>query len=118
MTQLVAYVGPNSSPRLQPLAMGKSEILKPAFDWNAYLGYRASATISTSAWESENSSVVSVASATNTGGITGCTVTAVEIGQTTIKNTVALSNGETLIRKRYVRVTDPLAGASLSDYPA
>lgn len=97
-----------------PFVLGEAS--KYAIDWTNYLGYRSSATISSSTWSSEDTSVVSAASATNSAGVTGATFTAGAIGETTLENSVTLSNGETLVRKLFACVTDPIA-AEASDYP-
>lgn len=114
MSETTFYVNANGGIRLVPVKAVKGEVIKRSFDWNAYLGFRGT-TISSSSWSAEDDTV-SVASATNSGGVTGISITATYEGATTVKNTVVLANGETLIRKFRVVVTDPLEGAGLNDY--
>lgn len=84
----------------------KGETVKLGIDWNGYLGWRSSATVSSSAWATEDGNIT-LSSATNSGGVTGTTVAASSVGEAIVKNTATLSNGEILVRKFRLSVVDP-----------
>ena len=111
---LTFYIRARERTRVKPIALIKGEVVLVALDYNNYLADRSSTTISTSTFAAE-SNIVSSASATNSGGIAGCTLTASSAGATMLTHTAVLANGETLKRRFRVSVTDPLVDAT-SDY--
>lgn len=108
------YTRAHSPNTIFPFTVTKGEVRKIANNLNNYLGYKSSTSVSSSSWASDNTSVASTASNTNSGGVTGTTLTAVDVGTALVKNTAVLANGETIVRRFYVRVLDP--EASGSDY--
>lgn len=108
------YATPYGTQRVKPLDLNTGEAKEISINWRSYLAYK-DAEISTSTWEAESGSASS-SGAANTDGVTSCTVSASSCGLTSIKNTVVLDNGETLIRKFRIRVTDPMTGFGWSDY--
>lgn len=102
------YVVPNSDQFVKPIDVLLGEKRRVNNDWNAILAYKGGVTISTSAWASEGQGV-SPGTNTNTGGVTSTLLTPGNgTGVDGIKNTITLSNGEKLVRKWRVNVTDPL----------
>lgn len=100
---LTFYIRARQTKWVKPIALLKSGVHKVSFDYNNYLADR-STTISTSSFAVENS-ILSTASATNTAGVTGCTLTCGDTGASMLTNTVVLANGETL--KARFRVSYP-----------
>lgn len=99
---------PNSTQFVKPIDVLLGEKRRINNDWNALLAFKGGVTITASTWASEGRNV-SPGTNTNTGGITSTLLTPGSgLGLDGIKNTITLSNGEKLVRKWRVNVTDPL----------
>lgn len=100
------YVGPNGSGRPKCFQMIEDEERVITIDLRAYLGNKGT-TASQIVVDSDNSGVVSLHTAAISSGVATVEIHADATGLCMVKGTITLASGEVLVRKFYVKVTDP-----------
>jgi hypothetical protein len=86
------YPSPSNLHRKHRRQLFKGEVFTPRVDWNAVMSDR-STTASSSEWSTDDDSVVAIASAALTSGVTSVTATAAGTGRAALKNTITFANG-------------------------
>jgi len=104
----------NASP-IWTINLQKDEIRIITVDCSAYCGLKGT-TISSSAVTSETNSIVSIASESDTDDTFQANLTAAEEGCEYVTLSATLANGEKLVQRLLVSVTEPRTARFINDY--
>lgn len=107
------YVGANGAGRIKSFPMVLDEERVITCDLGSYLGNKGT-TASSVTVTTEDESVVSLHTAAISSGVATVEIHADAEGTATVKLAVTLANSEVLVRKFYVKVTDPRFSADTS----
>lgn len=76
-------------------------------NYNPYMANKGATSVSTSAWEAEDSGSVTLSGAANSSGVTSVLALAGSASCTIVKNTATLNTGEILVRRFKLNISDP-----------
>lgn len=100
------FIGANGAGRIKCFPMIVDEERVITMDLRAYLGNKSD-TASSVTFTSESPGTVSLHTAAIADGVATVEVHADAEGRCTVKGAITLASGEVLVRKFYVKVTDP-----------